>query len=103
MMKKYLILVVLLVCVMGLAQADQLIWPPQYQGTVALPSQSHGGGYSPYADEFWMPHWSDATVYRYDRNYNYLGTFNSGQGSMMQLWGEADGSYYTANWGILEG
>ncbi len=76
-----------------------LIWPPEFVGQVNLPSQSHGSGYSPYADEFWVPLWADPTVYRYDRNYNFLGTFNSGQAQMMQLWGDTDGSYYTANWG----
>lgn len=80
-------------------QAATLVWPPTFQGSVNLPSQSHGSGYSPYANEFWVPLWADATVYRYDKNYNYLGTFATGQREMMQLWGDTDGSYYTANWG----
>lgn len=80
-------------------QASVIAWPPQFQGSVNLPSQSHGSGYSPYANEFWVPLWADPTVYRYDKNYNFLGTFNTGQSQMLQLWGDTDGTYYTANWG----
>ena len=80
-------------------QAATLVWPPQFQGSINMPSQSHGSGYSPYANEFWVPLWSGSTVYRYDKNGNALGTFSSGQDQMMQLWGDTDGSYYTANWG----
>lgn len=78
--------------------AATIVWTPQFQGSVNLQSQSHGSGYSPYANEFWVPYWGSQTVYRYDRNYNLLGSFNTGQDHMMQLWGDTDGSYYTANW-----
>lgn len=88
----------LLILVSGL-QAATLVWPPQFQGSVNLPSQSHGSGYSSYSNEFWVPLWAEPTVYRYDRNYNFLGTFSTGQQQMMQLIGDTDGSYYTANWG----
>ena len=27
-----------------------------------------------------------------------MGTFDTGQNQMMQLWGDTDGTYYTANW-----
>lgn len=93
---KYFLAILLLATSLS---AATLVWPPTFLGSVNLPSQSHGSGYSPYANEFWVPLWSGSTVYRYDLNYNYLGTFNSAQEQMMQLWGDTDGSYYTANWG----
>lgn len=93
---KYFLAILLLATSLS---AATIVWPPQFVGSVNLPSNSHGSGYSPYANEFWVPEWAGTTVYRYDRNYNYLGTFNSGQSSMMQLWADTDGSYYTANWG----
>ena len=37
-------------------------------------------------------------MYRYSAGRVFLGTFDSGQPSIMQLWGDVDGSYYTANW-----
>jgi len=92
---KYFLVILLLVASLS---ASTISWPPQFLGSVNMASQSHGSGYSPYANEFWVPLWGTSTVYRYDRNYNSLGTFTSGQSYMMQLWGDTDGSYYTANW-----
>ncbi len=98
-MKTRLTIICLALLVTTGAQANTIAWPPVFQGSVALPSQSHGSGYSPSANEFWVPQWAGETVYRYDRSYNFLGTFSAGQSQMMQLWGDTDGSYYTANWG----
>ena len=72
---------------------------PAKLSDVGFDTHSHGGGYSPKYKEFWYPGWSGSTVYRYDSNYLSLGSFSSGYGSIMQLWGEMDGTYYTANWG----
>jgi hypothetical protein len=43
------------------------------------------GGFNPNTNEFWYPQWSGTTVYRYDEKHN-LGSFDSGQNQMMQLW-----------------
>lgn len=94
-----LLCVNMLLLVMCVPVNASLIENPIYEGDAAFSTQSHGGGYSPFADEYWYPQWSSSTVYRYDRDYNSLGTFNSGQSQMMQIWGEANGSYYSANWG----
>jgi hypothetical protein len=66
---------------------------------VTFNTRSHGGGYSPKYLEFWYPHWSGTTIYRYDRDYTPLGDFASGNTYMMQLWGDPDGTYYTAHHG----
>ncbi len=72
---------------------------PTYLGQFAMDTHSHGGGYSPSAHEYWYPEWAGNTVYRYNENYQSLGTFTSqGNGQIMQLAGDSDGSYYTANW-----
>jgi hypothetical protein len=74
--------------------------PPTYKGSiVSMNTRSHGGGYSPKYNEYWYPEWSGTTIYRYNSSYQYIGAFNSGQNQMMQLWGDTDGTYYTANWG----
>ena len=64
---------------------------------VTFNTRSHGGGYSPKYLEFWYPEWSGSTVYRLDRSYAPLGDFASGNDVIMQLWGDPDGTYYTAN------
>jgi hypothetical protein len=72
---------------------------PSYVGSVSMDTRSHGGGYSPQANEYWYPEWAGNTVYRYNSANQLLGTFQSpGNGQIMQLWGESDGSYFTANW-----
>ncbi|MDB9961598.1 HYR domain-containing protein, partial [Oceanihabitans sp.] len=73
---------------------------PTFIGTQTQQTQSHGGGFNPNTNEFWYPQWTGQTVYRYDINHNFLGTFNSGQQQMMQLWMDTDSDtdYYTANW-----
>ncbi len=71
---------------------------PEYLGPVSFDTHSHGGGYSPKYREFWYPQWSGSTVYRFNTSYQQVGTFNSGTDNM-QLWGDIDGTYYTANWG----
>ncbi len=75
------------------------IIPPTYKGRMNQNTRSHGGGFSPKYNEYWYPQWAGSTIYRYDINNNYLGSFNSGTGNIMQLWGDKDGTYYTANWG----
>ena len=82
---------------MGQAQAT-LLTPPVYEGTASFNTMSHGGGYSSAHNEYWYPQWSGTLITRYDSNYNPIGTFNSPVEQIMQLWGEQDGSYYTANW-----
>ncbi len=72
--------------------------PPIYEGTMNLDTRSHGGGFSPKYNEYWYPQWSGSTIYRYNRNLQYLGSFNSGTGNIMQVWGDNDGTYYTANY-----
>ncbi len=66
---------------------------------VSFDTHSHGGGYSPKHKEFWYPAWSGTTVYRINSNYQQVGSFNSGSNDIMDLWGDIDGTYYTANWG----
>ena len=72
--------------------------PPTYQGSFTMNTRSHGGGYSPAFDEYWYPQWAGKTVYRYNNSHEPIGTFATGDDHVMQLWGEDDGSYYTANW-----
>ena len=79
--------------------ASTPVFPVEYTGTKSIDTRSHGGGYSPKYNEYWYPQWSGSTIYRYDKNRNYIGSFNSGTSSMMQVWGDVDGTYYTANWG----
>jgi len=73
--------------------------PPIYSNRMNQNTHSHGGGFSPKYNEYWYPQWSSTTVYRYDMNHQSKGSFNSGQRDIMQLWGDKDGTYYTANWG----
>jgi len=72
--------------------------PPINVGNMNQNTHSHGGGFSPKYNEYWYPEWAGNRVYRYDLNHRSLGNFNSGQGQMMQLWGDKDGTYYTATW-----
>ena len=88
----------LLFLVAATAQATP-ISTPMYEGDASFNTYSHGGGYSSFDNEYWYSQWSGDTVYRYDNDYNLLGSFTSGQNQMMQIWGETDGSYYSANWG----
>ncbi|TKB95137.1 immunoglobulin-like domain-containing protein, partial [Pedobacter cryophilus] len=69
-------------------------------GTVIRENYSVGAGFNPNTGEYWMPQWSGSTVYKLDVAGNVLGSFNSGQNQMMQLWMDADSEtdYYTANW-----
>ena len=72
---------------------------PLFTGTESMNTRSHGGGYHPYFKEYWMSQWSGPYVYRYNASRQYVGSFYTGQNSMMDLWGESDsGDYYTANW-----
>ena len=92
-------------CSVNTAEGRAYLWastpiiPPTYIGTKSINTRSHGGGFSPKYNEYWYPEWSGSTIYRYDMNRNYLGAFGSGQHQMMQVWGDTDGTYYTANWG----
>ncbi len=74
---------------------------PKYIGNVInMETRSHGGGYHPKYAEYWYPQWAGQTVYRYDTKFKQVGTFNSGQGCMMQLWADNSSTdFYTANWG----
>lgn len=94
-------LFLLLFLFLGSFSFGAAIFPPEFLGSVNMNSHSHGGGYNPYYNEFWMPQWAGSTVYRYDRSYQSLGSFNTGQSEVMQIWGDTDGSYYTANWGYF--
>ncbi len=64
-----------------------------------METYSHGGGYSMYHKEYWYPQWAGQTVYRYNTSKQYIGSFNSGIPQIMQIWGDTDNTYYTANWG----
>ncbi len=72
---------------------------PEEVASVSFDTHSYGGGYSYKHKEFWYPEWSGTTVYRFNESYQSVGSFNSGSGDMMGFWVDADGSYYTANWG----
>ena len=90
------------VAVAGGAGGEVVQWKfiePKALSPVTFNTYSHGGGYSPKYLEFWYPEWSGSNIYRFGRDYAPLGQFSSGQNSMMQLWGDTDGTYYTANWG----
>jgi hypothetical protein len=80
-------------------QSCQIVNPPEFRGgLINMETYSHGGGYSPAFEEYWYPGWAGYTVYRYDKNFEFQGTFNSGDTKMMQLWGDVDGTYFTAHW-----
>lgn len=62
-------------------------------------THSYGGGYNPNVNEFLYPEWSGSLIHRYNSSGEYLGSFNSGQTGIMQLWMDQDSEdYYTANW-----
>ena len=92
------VLMGLILSINSLSATAEIITPPVYEGNALFNTYSHGGGYSAAHNEYWYPQWAGDTIYRYDENYNLLGSFQSGQSQMMQLWGDTDGSYYTANW-----
>ncbi|MCB9738071.1 MAG: hypothetical protein H6747_02310 [Deltaproteobacteria bacterium] len=61
---------------------------------------SHGAGYHFNRKEYWYPSWSGQTVYRYDSNLRPVGTYNTGQQQMMQIYGDPSAdAWYSANWG----
>jgi hypothetical protein len=77
----------------------QYIADPVETGQMTFDTHSHGGGYSPKYDEFWYPQWSGSTIYIHDVETGaQQGSFSCGYSDMMQLWGNIDGTYYTANW-----
>ena len=82
----------------GVAGQFEYITPVRLDD-VSFNTHSHGAGFSPSAQEFWYPEWSGSTVYRFDLNYNQIGTFNAGSSDMMGFWGDTQGRWYTANWG----
>jgi hypothetical protein len=71
---------------------------PEEVSSVSFDTRSHGGGYSPKHKEFWYPQWDNSTIYRFNESYQQVGSFGSGDSSIMQIWGDTDGTYYTANW-----
>ena len=73
---------------------------PQEDRQMNFDTHSHGGGYSPKHNEFWYPQWSGNTVYIHDvESGAQQGSFQTGYNYNAQLWGELDGTYYTATWG----
>ena len=81
----------------GTGAAWKFIEPEEVAG-VSFNTRSHGGGYSPKNKEFWYPEWAGSTVYRFNEAYQEVGSFASGDSHIMQVWGDVDGTYYTANW-----
>jgi hypothetical protein len=76
---------------------------PTEIGTNNVNSRSIGIGFNPNTEEFWIPAWSGPMVYKTSQDgTQQLGTFNSGQNQMMQLWMDTDSAtdYYTANYGF---
>ena len=73
---------------------------PKHTGPYSVDTQSHGGGFYPPAREYWYPVWPTSTVQRYSESFQLLGSFDVGQGrsKMMQMWGDVDGYYYSANY-----
>ena len=72
---------------------------PVQLSPVNFDTHSHGGGYMPGIREFWYPQWNDPPIFRFNSDFEALGQFNAPVNNMMQLWGNLDGSYLTANWG----
>ncbi len=72
-----------------------------YKRTITVNPRSHGGGYMPKTKELWQPQWTSGNtpVYRYNTSGGYLGSFTLSQNYIMQLWGNEDGTFATANWG----
>jgi hypothetical protein len=71
-----------------------------YIGSVLQETHGHGGGYDPHTNQFLYPEWAGSTIYRYSSTHTQLGSFNSGQDQMMQVWMDKQSNdYYTANWG----
>jgi len=81
----------------GTGQSWKFIEPEEVS-SVSFDTRSHGGGYSPKHKEYWYPEWAGSTVYRFNDQYQQVGSFNSGDSHIMQIWGDTDGTYYTANW-----
>ena len=73
---------------------------PKYKGSsISMNTHSHGGGFHPFFKEYWYPDWSSGVVYRFDKAYQSVGSFSSGQKNMMQMWGDKDSpAWYSANW-----
>ena len=71
---------------------------PVAVSSVSFDTHSHGGGYSPKHKEFWYPEWNGTTIFRFNSEYQAVGSFVSGTNHMMGLWGDVDGTYYTANY-----
>ena len=81
---------------------DGYVWKfiqPAEVSSVSFDTHSYAGTYSPKHKEFWYPEWSGTTVYRYNENYQAIGSFSSGLSEIMGIWADTDGTYYTANWG----
>ena len=70
------------------------------RATVVLDTHSHGGGFSPFYDEYWYPQWDghDGLSLRPGLR-SRSGRSRPECRHMMQLWGDTDGTFYTANWG----
>ena len=86
------------VCLGGVCMGTPLpghIQAPPHVDTYSMDTRSHGGGYNPREREYHYPQWSGSTIYRYDDNQVLQGSFEaaSGQSSIMQYWGDTDGSY----------
>ena len=64
---------------------------------IGVDPKSHGGGFSLYNNEYWYPEWAGGTIWRYGADSKPLGSFNSGQAEIRQLWGpKEEDAYYIA-------
>ena len=81
------------------AHAEVVHVRPTYHGPFAIDTQSHGAGFYPPTREYWYPTWPTGTVVRYDETLTQVGTFQiGGGGRIMQLAGDTDGYFYSADW-----
>jgi len=65
---------------------------------ISVSTHSHGGGYAKKEREYWFPQWAGTTCYRYDMQFNRLGTFSVHYNHVMGITQDWDGYFYTARW-----
>ena len=68
------------------------VW--QHPEISTMNTRGIGGGYSPVLKEFWYPQWAGSTIYRYNDEHAYVGSFVIGQSSVKQIWPDVDDMYY---------
>ncbi|NVK85102.1 MAG: DUF5011 domain-containing protein [Cytophagia bacterium] len=71
---------------------------PELVGTITQNSYSLGASYDPVREEFLYPQWSSNTVYRFDQDRNSLGSFTMPHSSILDMWVDANGDYYTVDY-----